>query len=65
MTTQMIFRTLTFLLLAGLWTACSDDTRVTMHEAHVYKGNPDIHEGNLAARNQRLRERAILVFSDR
>lgn len=53
------------LLVVCLISACSDDTRVTLHEAHVYKGNVDIHKGDAQARKKRLQQRALLAFSDR
>jgi hypothetical protein len=60
-----IVRLMVGLLLICLINACSDDTRVTLHEAHVYKGNIDVHKGDAQAREKRLQQRALLVFSDR
>lgn len=45
--------------------ACNDNTRVTLHEAHVYKGRSDTHPDSQQVRDKRLRQRALLVFSDR
>ena len=53
------------LLIVCLISACSDDTRVTLHKAHVYKGNIDVHKGDAQAREKRLQQRALLIFSDR
>ncbi|MCH9697467.1 MAG: hypothetical protein K0U68_05110 [Gammaproteobacteria bacterium] len=48
-----------------LTSACSEDTRVILHEAHVYKGQSDAHPNNRQERDDQLRQRALLVFSDR
>ncbi len=60
-----IVRLLASLLVMCLISACSDNTRVTLHEAHVYKGNLDTHKGDAQTREKRLQQRALLVFSDR
>ncbi len=60
-----IIQLITGLLIVCVISACSDDTRVTLHEAHVYKGNIDVHKGDAQAREKRLQQRALLVFSDR
>ncbi len=60
-----IVRLVVSLLVICLISACSDETRVTLHEAHVYKGNRDIHKGDAQTREKRLQQRALLVFSDR
>jgi hypothetical protein len=61
----LIVRLMVALLVMCLLSACSDDMRVTLHEAHVYKGNLDIHKGDAQTREKRLQQRALLVFSDR
>ncbi len=53
------------LLIVCLIGACSDDTRVTLYEAHIYKGNLDVHKGDAQTGEKRLQQRALLVFSDR
>jgi hypothetical protein len=53
------------LLLISLISACSDDTRVTLHEPHVYKGNVDTHTYNLLSQEKRLQQRTLLAFTDR
>ena len=60
-----IVRLMVNLLIICLISACSDDTRVTLHEAHVYKGNLDVHKDEAQAREKHLQQRALLVFSDR
>lgn len=53
------------LMMLSLVYACSDDTRVTLHEAHVYKGNLDMHQGDALTRQKNLQHRALQVFTDR
>ena len=53
------------LMLMSLNTACRDNSGVTLHEAHVYKGKQDTHETDALARQQRLQQRALQAFSDR
>lgn len=53
-----------FVLTLSL-SACYEDTEVTLHEAHVYKGKADPHEGDPAARAERLRHRFRQVQTDR
>jgi len=60
-----MLRWITGLVMLCLMLACSDETRVTLHEAHVYKGATDMHEGDGLTRQNRLRQRALRAFSDR
>ncbi|HFD13589.1 MAG TPA: hypothetical protein ENJ32_14145 [Crenotrichaceae bacterium] len=56
---------ITVVLVFSLVSACSDDAGVTLHEAHVYKGNVDVHKESAQIREQRLQLRARQVFTDR
>jgi hypothetical protein len=53
------------LLFISLIGACSDDTRVTLHKPHVYKGNTDTHKYNLLSQEKRLQQRTLIAFTDR
>jgi hypothetical protein len=65
MNTYSAVQIATGLFLFYLISACSDDTRVTLHEAHIYKGSIDVHKTDAKTREKRLQQRALLVFSDR
>ncbi len=65
MTINCLAKIMSGLLLIYIVSACTDDTRVTLHEPHVYKGNIDTHNDDTLTRQKRLQQRALLVFSDR
>ncbi len=65
MTTLSIIQMSVGLFIICLISACSDDTRVTLHEAHIYKGNVDAHKFNLLSQEKRLQQRTLLAFTDR
>jgi hypothetical protein len=57
-------QTLILLAVLGL-TACYEDTDVTLHEAGVYKGSPDVHAETAEARAETLKQRFNQVQTDR
>jgi len=65
MKTFTLVQLIVALLFVSLISACSDDTRVALHEPHVYKGNIDAHEYNLLSQKKRLQQRTLLAFTDR
>ncbi len=60
-----LVRILSGLLAFNIVSACTDDTGVTLHEPHVYKGKIDIHKYGSEYQEKRLQMRALLVFTDR
>lgn len=48
-----------------LLVACYEDTDVTIHEAGVYKGKPDLHDMSAQQREEQLKARFLAVQTDR
>ncbi len=65
MKTVSLVQLMVAMLIVGLISACSDDTRVTLHEPHIYKGNIDAHKYNSLSQKKRLQRRTLLAFTDR
>ncbi len=58
-------RALIFMLILLGLNGCYEDTRVVIHEPHIYKGKTDLHEKTAILNSELLRQRFDRIQVDR